>query len=430
MENNRSLAVRGASEAGGGSGSSSRKRTSDVGGEPSTSRRRTREPSPEDDDQSDVEEYDPQQSMQQRRRIQKSMRDLQKQMHENPDEFMQSDPKALLQYLNESDRLIKNVKQTAEAAIDARGLVIAADLSARRVQRLTSGNVTNGVDVDELVSKCITYMLQGRGIDDDRAVELSSTQRRRRQPDRGALGSDDEGEVGDDGDMLNWAHLGRFACIPAVRRPALPGFLLGPLSIEKKARKIAKRSAPFKVNNLREVRPEELRAEDLRRSDKNDLPSICRKIYVRLQAAQQEGQDKLEEELSGVPPEEEAEVERSLMEQYALHENGGIGLLRFVVNPDSFGQTVENMFYVSFLIREGSIKLEFDEDGLPTIEPVLQNSSAEPSRPKAAMRHQAIMSIDMATWRDIIEVFDIKEPMIPNREEDAQPGPGARGWYS
>ncbi|KAK4102166.1 hypothetical protein N658DRAFT_423994 [Parathielavia hyrcaniae] len=368
--------------------------------------------------------------MQQRREIQRTLREMQKEMHENPDEFLQADPKALLDFLDQSDQVIRNVKQTAEAAIDARGLVIAADLSARRVQRLTSGNVGNGLDVDEFVSKCITYMLQGRGIDDDEATELSSTQRRRRQPNRGALGSDDEDGVGDDGDMMNWAHLGRFACVPAVRRPALPGFLLGPLSIEKKLRKTTKRSAPFRVNNLLEVRPEELRAEDLKKSDKNDLPSICKKIHVRLEQSQQEAQDAVEEALDNLGDSAAPEEERALMDRHALRSTGGIDLVRFVVNPLSFGQTVENMFYVSFLIREGSVKLDFDDDGLPSIEPVRKNASAEPSRSKAAMRHQAIMSIDMATWRDIIDAFDIRQPMIPHRQEEMQQGPGARGWYS
>jgi hypothetical protein len=41
------------------------------------------------------------------------------------------------------------------------------------------------------------------------------------------------------------------------------------------------------------------------------------------------------------------------------------------------------------------------------------------------------MSIDMETWRDLIDAFEITEPMIPHRieEEDEERGPGARGWY-
>ncbi|KAK3337450.1 Nse4 C-terminal-domain-containing protein [Cercophora scortea] len=415
----------------------SKKRVSDVGGgEPSTSRRRTRDPSPPNADAGDLQEYDPDQSMHERRAIQRTLRDMQKQMRENPDEFLKSDPKALLTYLHESDNIIKNVKQTTEAAIDSRGLVIAADLSARRALKLTSGNVGNGIDVDEFVSKCITYMLQGRGIDDDEAEELSSTQRQRRQPvrDRGALGSDDEDEVGDEGDMMNWSHLGRFAAIPSIRRPAVPGFLLGPLSIEKKARRIAKRSAPFKVTNLREVRPEELRPEDLKKSDKNDLPSICKKIHERLEKLQEIAQDAVEDETDHIGDEPSPEEEREniiIMDKHSLRDTGGIDLMRFVVNPRSFGQTVENLFYVSFLIREGSVKLSFDKHGLPSLEAVAKELQPDGDHPRhGATRHQAIMSIDMDIWRDVIDAFNIKESLIPHREEQHQQGPGARGWYS
>ncbi|KAK1750282.1 Non-structural maintenance of chromosomes element 4 A [Echria macrotheca] len=406
----------------------SRKRPSDIADDSSNTRRRTREPSPDGVDGVDLEAYDPDQSMQERREIQRTLRDLQQKLRENPDEFMQADPQALLDYFNQTDRIVKNVKQTAEAAIDARGLVIAADLGARRVQRLTSGAVGNGLDVDEFVSKCITFMSHGQGIDNDEAPELSSTQRWRRQPGRRAHESDDEDDMGDEGDMMNWAHLGRYATVTNIRRPALPGFLMGPLSIEKKARKTAQRSAPFKVSNLREVRPQELNAEDLKKSDKNDLPSICRKIYEKLKIAQEEAQDAAEREIEGG---EDSDAEQEVLNRHALRSTGGIDLLKFVVNPHSFGQTVENMFYVSFLIREGSVRLQFDDNGLPAIEPVRKESSSSAAQSRhGAMRHQAIMSIDMEIWKDVIDAFNIKEPMIPHRQEEATGGPGARGWYS
>ncbi|KAK0628619.1 Nse4 C-terminal-domain-containing protein [Bombardia bombarda] len=406
-----------------------RKRVSDIGGEPSTSRRRTRDSSPGREDVGDLQEYDPDQSMHERRAIQRSLRDMQKQMRENPDEFLQANPKAVLEYLNQSNNIIKNVRQTTEAAIDSHGLVIAADLSARRVQRLTSGNVGNGVDVDEFVSKCITYMLQGRGIDDDEAEELSNTQRRRRQPTRSAIGSDDEDEVGDEGDMMDWSHLGRFASVPSVRRPALSGFLLGPLSIEKKVRKVIKRSAPLKVSGIPEIRPRGMSPKDLEKSDKNDLPATCKKIYERLVQLQQSSQDAAEDALNADNITDEEE--RVIMDKHSLRSTGGIDLLRFVVNPHSFGQTVENMFYVSFLIREGSVKLAFDENGLPSLNPVHRDTDDDTQANHGTTRHQAIMSIDMEIWHDLIDAFNIKESMIPHRKEEEEPqGPGARGWYS
>ena len=47
---------------------------------------------------------------------------------------------------------------------------------------------------------------------------------------------------------------------------------------------------------------------------------------------------------------------------------------------------------------------------------------------KGAGKHQAVLEIDMPTWRQLIEVFDIKKPLIPHREEDnAQIG--GKGWY-
>ncbi|KAI8722280.1 Non-structural maintenance of chromosomes element 4 [Fusarium sp. LHS14.1] len=402
---------------------SKRKRADTRTGESSNFRRRTVEPSADSDDDGD-DVYDPDQPLEERRKVQQGFRDLLREVTENTEEYLQSDSRGLHDAILRADELSKKVRQTTEATIDSRLLVSTTDLSYRKTLRLTQGSLSQGLDVDEFVSKCITYMRQGRGIIDDNAPELSSTQRQRRRPTRGD--EDGEDDVGDDGDMMNWPHLGRFASLPYIRRPALPGFLLGPLSVEKKARKITKRSAPFRPNNLTETRPEVLNVEDLAKRE-NDLTAICGKILHQLQNIQADIQQTVMDLIDDDMDEDE---KTRIMHNHGLRSTGGIDLMRFVVNPKSFGQTIENMFYVSFLIRDGRVEIDFDEFGLPALAPVDREVEEEEPTRHGAAKHQAILSMDMETWRDIIDTFSLQEPMIAHRKEATNTGPGARGWYS
>jgi hypothetical protein len=45
-------------------------------------------------------------------------------------------------------------------------------------------------------------------------------------------------------------------------------------------------------------------------------------------------------------------------------------------------------------------------------------------------KHQAILALDMATWLELIETFDITESIIPHREEEEHSTVGAKGWYA
>lgn len=246
--------------------------------EPSDESEEEREPEDGDSDgnaDGDSDVYDPDQPVQERRMVQRGIRNLLKKVTENSEEFLQSDSRGLHETIQEAEAYLKNIRRPGEAASDSRLLVNTTDLSYRKTLRLTHGSLAQGIDVDEFVSKCITYMRQGRGIDDDDAPELSSTQRHRRVS-RARDDGDGDADIGDEGDMMNWSHLGRFAATPFLRRPALPGFMLGPLSVEKRSRKITKRVAPLRPNSLTETRPEILTVDDFAKRENDLHPSAAK----------------------------------------------------------------------------------------------------------------------------------------------------------
>jgi len=102
-----------------------------------------------------------------------------------------------------------------------------------------------------------------------------------------------------------------------------------------------------------------------------------------------------------------------LLAQNADPENGGINYFRFVINPKSFEQSVENMFYFAFLIKDGYAAWDVADDGEPMVfacDPATQADYQNNLR-----RKQVIAEFDMETWQRAIEVFGIKESIIPMR---------------
>lgn len=63
--------------------------------------------------------------------------------------------------------------------------------------------------------------------------------------------------------------------------------------------------------------------------------------------------------------------------------------------------------------------------------PVIRESEEEePKARSGASKHQAILSMDMEIYREIVETLELTEPMIEHRVETTVSGPGARGWYT
>lgn len=241
-------------------------------------------------------------------------------------EFLRPDNDGLLKTFREADELYKSVKQTADATMDSRLLVAASDLTLKKVSNMVVGSSGVGVDVDEFVGKCISFMKNADRGRDGAAVAAAP---------RGGHDGDDDDE---DGDAMDWAFLGRAAAFRSCKRPATSDFLLGPLSVQKKVRvQKARRQGLRRAKGEKAAEPTNVRAEDIKTSENNTLV-----LVRRVQA-----------------------VLKAYLENHDLEE---LPLMRAVINPHSFSQSVENVFFLSFLAKEGMCAVyEHEDTGLPVL---------------------------------------------------------------
>ncbi|KAI8586561.1 Nse4 C-terminal-domain-containing protein [Geranomyces variabilis] len=224
-----------------------------------------------------------------------------------------------------------------------------------------------------------------------------------------------EGEEGDDeGANLDWHALGKLATRCLSRVPTID-FMLGPLAIEPKQRTQNRRVEKLVKNKEDLQKPQQLKEGDFEKQQNETTELVM-------------------------------EIAR------CLYRVGRIPFFKFIINPESFGQTVENLFYLSFLIRDGKVQIneddEYDDLMLGTLwrmmrksrgtrSPLLLATFAEPAVPpnpsdyddNQIKRYQAVIDIDQQMWRDLIDAYKITETCIPTRRPTTF-ATAANKWYS
>ncbi|AGO14248.1 AaceriAFL198Wp [[Ashbya] aceris (nom. inval.)] len=183
--------------------------------------------------------------------------------------------------------------------------------------------------------------------------------------------------------QFNWFKMGAlFQQLGSA--PTLVDHMLGPLAVQKKTRVATQRRAVENVGA--KTTAEAVTRETLNSNQSETTPEQVKKCF-----------------------------------QVLIQKNGynRISLFRFIIDPNSYARSIENLFYTSFLIKEGRLVLEDDDEGFPAIrpkEPLPQDpveKELERQRRNDARQKHIIFQMDMTTWRKLIDKFHITEAFLP-----------------
>lgn len=107
---------------------------------------------------------------------------------------------------------------------------------------------------------------------------------------------------------------------------------------------------------------------------------------------------------------------KSLILAYRSNDKDPICYFSFILDPHSFGRTVENMFYASFLIKEGKAKIYYQENDAeehkPFIIPLKKRRNDDEMGQNLDSKKQALMTISKENWERLKVAFPRDEPMI------------------
>ncbi|TKY89965.1 hypothetical protein EX895_001263 [Sporisorium graminicola] len=358
---------------------------------PSTSRKRTAAAATDTATTSSFI-YNPRQDVNDRRKVRSDYRTLIAQAEESKRDSSLK-PKDLVELIAKVDELHERVVAPSESILDTKTLTSMSEMGARMAKKMKLNQ--DAFDTHEFMTR-VARFLGGEAAPVRRGAAAA----------RG--GSDDDDDDDDDSgrsgagrniDRWDWAKLGRLAG-GVSRRAVTMDFLLGPLEIAPKQRKVvAQRRLDDDV--AERTAPRALQQQDLQDSAGRESTSAILKVAQLLKA---QGPD-------------------------------GVCLFRFAVDPDSFVNTIENFFHVSFLIKENKASLRTDKEGnaiLATAQPPSEDDDdAEGEGEQDETRSkQFIMEIDYPTYLESIQLYKIQQSVIPTRPNRVDPLSGREALAS
>jgi hypothetical protein len=222
---------------------------------------------------------------------------------------------------------------------------------------------------------------------------------------------------------FDWLGFGRQSgtCFNAM--PSNVSFLNGSLA-DGRAIVVRQRAKRVRIvaEDAEEEEPEEIGEHTDRNADQlsaiqKSMKSMRRTLKTRVLNTFYKNKRKLQEMHEGgeIPPRLNKKLKKHGVE---------IDAIRFLFNPHSFTQTVENIFHYSFLVKQGLATLRVrnkgfgDDFGNKTAPGGLACQYVEDYAKSQNSSHpntQAVLTLTMQDWRDLCTAYNLKNGDLPYR---------------
>jgi len=111
-----------------------------------------------------------------------------------------------------------------------------------------------------------------------------------------------------------------------------------------------------------------------------------------------------------------------LCREFKKNHQKPINFYEFVCDPTSFTNTVENIFHVSFLVKDRKVAMVDSEDSsLPELFPISGSGKSGHTKnlPDGDIgTDQRIVSLDMRQWSEFVRIFGMEEAMVKRKSDD------------
>ncbi|MED6197294.1 hypothetical protein PIB30_055352 [Stylosanthes scabra] len=123
------------------------------------------------------------------------------------------------------------------------------------------------------------------------------------------------------------------------------------------------------------------------------------------------------EELGGSPRAERADTDKNMLTMFnILRENRVVRLENLILNRNSFAQTVENLFALSFLVKDGRAEIKLNEAELQLVVSPRNAPRANAVRAGDVAFSHFVFRLDFKDWKLMIDSVGVVEDLMPHRE--------------